>query len=99
MRKIENRNDLLEFVNDIYNNAKKADANSNNELHFGLSENGDEIVCRFDVMRGAYSGKVYWKNKMESHEYGWITLMGYFDEFAPSYPFYIVDTDAHYDWL
>ncbi len=98
MRKIENRKDWLEFI---------ADCNRNT-VHlalFGLSQNGDNIDCFFNVYRTLDCGfDLVINENMMCSDKGSKKLVEpskYFDELQTNYstPFYIVDTGANYSWL
>lgn len=99
MRKIENRKDWLEFI-------AACNRNTVHLAKFGLSQNGDNIDCFFDVYRvlsfGFDFNDVY-ENMMCSDEGSkkLVEPSKYFDELQTNYstPFFVTDTGDNFTWL
>ena len=94
MRKIENRNDLHRFIEDIKSNSPK-----NTTVYFGVSD-GDDVDGWFSSLHND-DGAVFRDAAFYSNVDITKTVAEFIDDLEANYayPFYIVDTDAHYDWL
>ena len=91
MRKIENRNDLHRFIEDIKSNIHK-----NTTVYFGVSDSDGWFSSLHN-----YDGAVFRDAEFYSNVDITQTAAEFIDDLEANYayPFYIVGTGANYTWL